>query len=78
MICLILNNREYFFEGRCEGNILLSPAGADGFGYDPVFAPEGSLKSFAEMSANEKNDYSHRRKAADLLVAFLKKQLIQS
>jgi XTP/dITP diphosphohydrolase len=78
VICLILDNREFFFEGRCEGSILYSPAGVDGFGYDPVFVPEGSLKSFAEMSPEEKNKYSHRRKAADHLVAFLKTQLIRS
>ena len=77
VICLILDNREYFFEGRCEGSILRSPAGADGFGYDPVFVPEGASKSFAEMSPEEKNKYSHRRKAADCLVAFLKTQLIR-
>jgi XTP/dITP diphosphohydrolase len=74
VICLILENQEYFFEGRCEGRILCSPAGDGGFGYDPVFLPDGSTKSFAEMSAEEKNLFSHRRKAADLLIAFLKSQ----
>ena len=77
MICLILEGREYFFEGRCEGQILRSPAGKDGFGYDPVFLPDGSHKSFAEMNTEEKNKFSHRRKAADLLIAFLKTRLIQ-
>jgi XTP/dITP diphosphohydrolase len=74
VICLILENEEYFFEGRCEGQILRSPTGDSGFGYDPVFLPDGSTKSFAEMSADEKNLFSHRRKAADLLIAFLKSQ----
>jgi XTP/dITP diphosphohydrolase len=74
VICLILRNREYFFEGRCEGQILRSPAGDGGFGYDPVFLPDGSQKSFAEMSPEEKNLFSHRRKAGDLLIAFLKTQ----
>jgi XTP/dITP diphosphohydrolase len=72
VICLILQGREYFFEGRCEGRILRAPAGTTGFGYDPVFRPDGSDKSFAEMNTEEKNIFSHRRKAADQLISFLK------
>jgi XTP/dITP diphosphohydrolase len=72
IICLILGGKEYFFEGRCEGKILYSISGQGGFGYDPVFTPDGSLKSFAEMNPEEKNLFSHRRKAGDLLIAFLK------
>lgn len=72
VICLILLDKEYFFEGRCEGKVLRSPTGIGGFGYDPVFQPDGSDKSFAEMNETEKNLYSHRRKAGDLLIAFLK------
>jgi XTP/dITP diphosphohydrolase len=72
VISLIWKGKEYFFEGVCEGVILLSPDGEGGFGYDPVFAPEGETRSFARMSAEEKNRYSHRRKAADQLVAFLR------
>jgi XTP/dITP diphosphohydrolase len=71
VICLILNNSEYFFEGRCEGRILSSPSGESGFGYDPVFMPEGASKSFAEMDVKEKNIFSHRRKAGDQLIDFL-------
>ncbi|HEY4964947.1 MAG TPA: RdgB/HAM1 family non-canonical purine NTP pyrophosphatase [Puia sp.] len=74
VICLILNGKEYFFEGRCEGQILRSPAGNAGFGYDPLFQPDGSSKTLAEMDSEEKNVFSHRRKAGDLLVAFLKTQ----
>jgi XTP/dITP diphosphohydrolase len=74
VICLILNGKEYFFEGRCEGQILRSPAGVAGFGYDPLFLPDGASKSFAEMDPQEKNGFSHRRKASDLLIAFLKTQ----
>jgi XTP/dITP diphosphohydrolase len=74
VICLILQGKEYFFEGRCEGQVLRSVTGNGGFGYDPVFQPDGSGKSFAEMSEKEKNLFSHRRKAADLLIAFLKTQ----
>lgn len=76
VICLIWQGREYYFEGRCEGQILRSPGGTAGFGYDPVFKPDGSDKSFAEMSPEEKNSFSHRRKASDLLIAFLKSQQI--
>ncbi len=72
VICLILDGREYFFEGRCEGQILYEQVGHSGFGYDPVFLPDGSIKSFAEMNPEEKNRFSHRRKAADELIAFLK------
>lgn len=74
VICLILNECEYFFEGRCEGQILRTPAGVGGFGYDPLFLPDGASKSFAEMDPMEKNVFSHRRKASDLLIAFLKTQ----
>ena len=71
IISLILEGKEYLFEGICKGSILKERQGGEGFGYDPVFVPEGSTKSFAEMSMEEKNEYSHRRKAADKLVAFL-------
>ena len=76
VISLILNDREFFFEGVCEGRILKRRRGTGGFGYDPVFIPEGAGKSFAEMNAAEKNQYSHRRKAADKMVLFLKKETL--
>jgi len=72
VISLIMDGKEHLFEGVCEGHILSSPTGNQGFGYDPVFAPEGDTRSFAEMNMEEKNYYSHRRRAADKLVAFLK------
>ena len=72
VISLVLNGREHLFEGICEGRILETPVGDKGFGYDPVFAPEGSSRSFAEMGMEEKNLFSHRRKAADQLVEFLR------
>ena len=72
VISLIWEQKEYLFEGVCAGRILSAPAGEDGFGYDPVFAPDGETRSFAQMSGQEKNRYSHRRKAADQLVAFLR------
>ncbi len=72
VISLIIGGKEHLFEGICEGHILPAPTGDKGFGYDPVFVPEGGSRSFAEMTMEEKNHYSHRRKAADQLVAFLK------
>lgn len=71
VICLILEGAIEFFEGVCEGRIIDMPKGADGFGYDPVFIPEGSEKTFAEMGMEEKNVYSHRKKAVDKLVTYL-------
>lgn len=74
VISLILAGREYFFEGVCNGTISREPAGKNGFGYDPVFIPEGSQRTFGEMSLEEKKAFSHRRKATDKLVDFLKSQ----
>jgi len=71
IISLIIDGKEYLFEGICKGTILSNRQGEKGFGYDPIFTPEGSYKSFAEMNMKEKNVYSHRRKAADKLVTFL-------
>jgi XTP/dITP diphosphohydrolase len=71
VVCLLLNGREHFFEGICPGRIIAEQRGTEGFGYDPVFVPDGADKTFAEMSLNEKNRYSHRRKAIDQLVLFL-------
>lgn len=71
VISLIHNNKEYFFEGTCEGLISMKPKGNKGFGYDSVFIPLGSSATFAEMSIDEKSVLSHRRKATDLLLQFL-------
>jgi XTP/dITP diphosphohydrolase len=71
VISLIVDDKEYLFEGICKGTIVKLPAGTEGFGYDPVFVPDGSSKTFAEMSLKEKELYSHRKKAAGKLVAFL-------
>lgn len=75
VVSLIWNEKEYLFEGICKGTILKEQRGQDGFGYDPVFVPESASKSFAEMSMEEKNQYSHRKKAISQLVAFLQKHL---
>ena len=71
VIFLIFDNKEYFFEGICKGNIGFQPLGTNGFGYDPVFIPLGATKTFAQMTLEEKNKYSHRKKALDKLVTFL-------
>jgi len=71
VICLILNNKTYFFEGRIDGEITTERFGTDGFGYDPIFRPNGSEKTFAEMSQSEKNQISHRALAVEKLVEFL-------
>jgi XTP/dITP diphosphohydrolase len=75
VISLIWEGQEWLFEGICEGAITQQPAGSGGFGYDPVFIPTGSDRTFAEMSLAEKNAISHRKKAADKLVLFLQKQV---
>jgi len=74
VISLILNGKEYLFEGVCNGKIITHQTGIRGFGYDPVFMPDGSDKTFAEMSMEEKNAYSHRRKATDKLIEFLRQR----
>jgi XTP/dITP diphosphohydrolase len=72
VVALILNGKEYLFEGVVEGSIALACAGEEGFGYDPVFIPDGSNRTFAQMSSAEKNAISHRARAVELLVGFLR------
>lgn len=74
VISLILDGREYIFEGRVEGRIAESESGSGGFGYDPLFIPEGSEVSFAEMSAEAKNAISHRGRAVRKLAGFLNRE----
>ena len=71
VISLIWQNKEYLFEGICEGVIVQLQKGFDGFGYDPIFVPNGAMKTFAEMTMIEKNTYSHRKKAMKKLIDFL-------
>ncbi len=71
VISLIISGVEHAFTGVCEGEIITTPRGNDGFGYDPVFVPAGDSRSFAEMSLTDKNKYSHRSKAVTQLVQFL-------
>ncbi|MGB0929464.1 MAG: non-canonical purine NTP pyrophosphatase, partial [Chitinophagales bacterium] len=72
VVSLILEDTEYQFEGIAKGRISHSRKGEKGFGYDPIFVPEGYDISFAEMGAAEKNRISHRGKAIKKLVEFLK------
>ena len=71
VICVIIEGNIDFFEGICKGRIMAERKGSEGFGYDPVFIPDGADKTFAEMGMEEKSIYSHRRKAVDKLVSFL-------
>ncbi|HEY4798434.1 MAG TPA: non-canonical purine NTP diphosphatase [Bacteroidia bacterium] len=71
VIALILGKKEFLFEGRIDGIILKEKRGENGFGYDPIFQPLGSTKTFAEMSMEEKNKISHRAIAIKKLAEFL-------
>jgi XTP/dITP diphosphohydrolase len=71
VIALILNGKEFFFEGAVNGTVLKEKKGIGGFGYDPIFKPEGYKETFAEMSIGLKNKISHRGLAVKKLVAFL-------
>ena len=73
VICLIWENQTYYFEGVCKGQILSNMQGENGFGYDPIFVPDGATKSFANMTMDEKNTFSHRKKAVKQLFDFLEK-----
>ena len=71
VICLLWNKEVFYFEGICKGTIAENMHGGEGFGYDPIFIPEGASKSFAEMTMEEKNKFSHRQKAVTQLFTFL-------
>jgi XTP/dITP diphosphohydrolase len=72
VVSLNINDKKFLFEGICKGEILKEKQGEKGFGYDPIFKPEGFLQSFAVMSIEEKNKISHRGIAIQKLVEFLK------
>lgn len=71
VICFINGEKTYYFEGKCHGTILTEAKGDGGFGYDPLFVPDGETRTFAEMSLDEKNKISHRAKAVEQFVNFL-------
>lgn len=74
VITLFWEGEIHQFEGIVKGHIASEKTGGEGFGYDPIFIPEGETRSFAEMSLNEKNAYSHRARAMAKLVAFFNTQ----
>ena len=73
VIALLQGDELHFFEGRVDGKILTEPNGEEGFGYDPIFEPEGRGVSFAQMSAEDKNAISHRGRAVAKLMDYLLK-----
>lgn len=75
VICLIWKEQVYYFEGICRGHILEEKRGSGGFGYDPVFQPEGYEQTFAELPLSLKNQISHRGIAVSKMVTFVKQEL---
>ena len=71
-ICLLMDGKQHLFEGICKGKIIEEKRGDSGFGYDPIFVPEGYEETFAELGNDIKNKISHRAKAVELLCKFLK------
>ncbi len=74
-IALNIQGKQYIFEGICKGQILKEKQGGNGFGYDPIFLPDGFNQSFAEMNQQEKGAISHRGKAIKRLITFLNKNI---
>ena len=72
VMALVLDGKEHLFEGIVEGIIVENERGAGGFGYDPVFLPDGYAQTFSEMDSNLKNSISHRGRAMASLTSFLK------
>jgi len=71
IIALILDGKIHYFEGRVDGEITTEKHGTDGFGYDPIFRPDGYSQTFAELALEEKNKIGHRGRAVEKLVKFL-------
>jgi XTP/dITP diphosphohydrolase len=78
VICMIQNDSTYYFEGSVGGNITLEPRGTGGFGYDPIFIPEGHALTFAEMTPTQKNGISHRARAVSKWIEFLRGILLHN
>jgi XTP/dITP diphosphohydrolase len=77
VIALILDGKEYLFEGIVNGKIINEKRGEKGFGYDPIFVPNGFEKTFAELPSEEKNQISHRALATNKLIGFLNENLCE-
>ena len=73
VICLIMDGEQHLFEGICRGEIIHEKKGGAGFGYDPIFVPEGYNETFAELGNDIKNTISHRARAVQMLCDFLNK-----
>ena len=73
IIALIINGEEFIFKGECVGEITINQTGSKGFGYDPIFLPNSSKLTFAEMDNDAKGKISHRGKAVDKLIQFISK-----
>jgi XTP/dITP diphosphohydrolase len=72
IITLFINGKQHIFEGIVNGQIISEKRGNNGFGYDPIFIPENETLTFAEMSLSEKNKFSHRARALEKMISFLK------
>src|SRR5690554_207861 len=75
VIALNINNEKHLFTGIVKGNITQEKIGTNGFGYDPIFVPEGFAETFAQMTIEQKNEISHRGKAVEQLVKYLSQQM---
>jgi XTP/dITP diphosphohydrolase len=71
VIALLIEGNTHYFDGKVDGKITTHPRGEKGFGYDPIFVPEGYVSSFAQLNASEKNKISHRALAVEKLVKHL-------
>jgi XTP/dITP diphosphohydrolase len=78
VICLIWNEQTYYFEGICRGHIIEEKRGSGGFGYDPIFVPDGYEETFAQLPLSIKNQISHRGIAVQKMVAFLQGRVFNS
>ena len=74
VITLIIEGEQHIFEGIVNGRIIHEKRGEKGFGYDPIFIPENEIRTFAEMDLEEKNKFSHRARALEKMIAFLKQK----
>ena len=74
VLCLIWNGETHYFDGECHGTLIDIPVGTNGFGYDPIFVPEGYTETFAQLPASVKQQISHRAQAMKKMVAFISKQ----
>lgn len=77
VITLIIEGEQHTFEGIVNGRIIDEKRGTNGFGYDPIFVPENETRTFAEMELDDKNQFSHRAKAFEKMISFLKRNTFQ-